>query len=198
MNSLSQHQQRRRAIKWRALILLTLSSLISSLLVLPDAQAQTSATVSSSQSVSTTGWGAYLVQPGTTPPPTAYVNTWISSPGVQLTYLDLLNPNAVALAGVVYNITSVDPSSSRQNVPRISIDVCVGATWNQITDSCAGTITNLGTSTGGTISSLIALSANSRQSIRLTVTKTTKVVWTTTINVSVGRTQVRAATTTNA
>ncbi len=171
--------------------------LFVSLIPLPPALAKIAVTRNSTLSVNTSGWGAYLATPGTTPPPNPYVNTWIASPGVQLAYLDLLNPNSLNLAGVTYNITSTDPNSSRQNVPRIAIDVCVGGTWNQSTDSCNGTISALGNSTGGTIASSVSLPATSRQSIRLTVTKTTKVVWTTTINISVNRAQVRAATTTN-
>ncbi|NBU32249.1 MAG: hypothetical protein EBS36_03655 [Actinobacteria bacterium] len=154
-------------------------------------------TSSKAQVVTSTGWGAYLAPAGSTPSPGPYVNTWIATPGTQLAYLDLLNPNTVALSGVNFNLSSVEPNSSRQNVPRVTFDVCVGATWNATTDTCSGTITNLGTSTGGTVNSSIVIGANARLSVRLTVGKTTKISWTTTINVLTGRAQVRAAITTN-
>ena len=166
-------------------------------ITLSPSHAAIRSTRQATHSVSTASWGAYLAPGGTTPSPGPYISTWTPVAGVQLAYLDLINPNPVALAGENFTLASVEPNSSRQNVPRITFDVCVGATWNQLTDTCAGSITSLGTSTGGTVNSTVSIASQSRLSVRLTVTKVGKLSWTTTINTVITRAQVRAAVTTN-
>lgn len=185
------------SIRRRCAAALSIILLVASIAIGAPANATVKATKSVNQSASTAGWGAYLVPAGTTPSPSPYVSTWTPVSGTQVIYLDLLNPNAVALSGENFILNSVEPNSSRQNVPRITFDVCAGASWDQTASTCAGTITSLGTSTGGTVNSTVAVPSQSRLSVRLTVTKTGKLLWTTTINTVITRAQVRAAITSN-
>ena len=183
--------------KYRLALFTSLLLLATAILNKSPADANVKSTRNSDLTVSTSAWGAYLVPAGTTPSPGPYVTSWIAAPGTQLAYLDLLNPNALALSGENFILNSVEPNSSRQNVPRITFDLCVGAAWNQNANTCAGSITSLGTSTGGTVNSTVAVPGQSRLSVRLTVTKVGKLSWTTTINTVITRVQVRAATSSN-
>lgn len=176
-------------------ILLTFLLMTGTGITRSPTNAASKATGQATQSVSTASWGAYLAAAGTTPSPQPYVNSWTPANGVQIEYLDLINSNPVALVGENFSLASVEPNSSRQNVPRITFDVCVGASWNQTANTCAGTVTSLGTSTGGTVNSTIPVPSQSRLSVRLTVTKVGKLAWTTTINTLITRAQIRSAIT---
>ena len=187
------HTLRRRTFA----IALSLSLLITSLIINNPANAALHSTRSATNAVSTTAWGAYLVPAGSNSSPGPYVNTWTPTNSLQLEYLDLINPNMVALSGAQFSFASVEPNSSRQNVPRITFDVCEGAVWNPIANTCAGTVTSLGTSTGGSLTSTVSVLSQSRISIRLTVNKVGKLAWTTTINTIITRAQVRAAAISN-
>ena len=148
--------------------------------------------------IATTSWGAVITTQGTSPKSAVpYTTAWSPLPGTQIVYLDAVNYGTLDLTGQTFAITTVDPNSSRQNSPKITFDACVGAPWDANTNTCAGTITAVGTSSNQTVTSNIFIPQSGRLSMRLTVTKTTKVAWSTTLNITVSRAQVRAGTTQN-
>ena len=161
--------------------------------------AQAKLRINSSQtfSVGTASWAAVITNQGSAGQAVPYVTSWSPLPGTQTVFIDALNFGTLDLLGQTFVITTVDPSSSRQNSPKITFDACVGATWNANANTCAGTVTSIGTSSNASVTSSLPIPAQSRLSLRLVVTKTTRVAWTTTLNITVNRAQVRQPVTSN-
>lgn len=161
-------------------------------------QAKSIAQSTKTQTMATASWGAVITTQGSIPQAAIpFTNAWSPLPGTQILYIDAVNYGSLELTGQTFVITTVDPNSSRQNSPKITFDACVGATWDPITNSCSGSVTAVGTSSNQTVTSNISIPQSGRLSMRLTVTKTTKVAWSTTLNITVNRTQVRPAITQN-
>ncbi len=150
-----------------------------------------------SYSAATLSWGAYFADPGTTPSPAPYVANWITSNSTQLDYLDLINSGGIALIGATFAIATITQGGNQEGVPKITFESCVGGTWNQIANTCSGTITSLGNQANGSLSPTVSIAKGARLSVRLSVTKTSRTSWSSTISVKTDRTDFRAGTTTN-
>ena len=155
------------------------------------------ATSAKSYSAATLSWGAYFADPGTTPSPAPYVSNWITSNSTQLDYLDLINSGGIALIGATFAIATTSQGGNQEGVPKITFESCVGGTWNQTANTCSGTITNLGNQANGSLSPTLSVAKGARLSVRLSVTKTSRTSWSSTISVKTDRTDFRAGTTTN-
>lgn len=163
----------------------------------PTSYAITSATRKTSTIASTTKWSAVMSDATATPTASAYVLSWFPIQGLQNVYTKITNTGSSTLNGFSLFIDSVDSNGNRNNVPKVTVTLCVGATWNSTTDTCSGTMVVLGTLGSGTLSSTSSLASSSSVSVQLSITKTSKVQWITTINTNVSRQQVRAGTLTN-
>ena len=163
----------------------------------PPADAAIKATSTKSYSAATLSWGAYFADPGTTPSPAPYVANWITSNSTQFDYLDLINSGDIALIGATFDITTTAKSGNQESVPKITFESCVGGTWNQLANKCSGTITSLGNQANGLLSPTLSIAKGARLSVRLSVSKTSRTAWKSTINVQTDRTDFRAGTTSN-
>ncbi|WP_318307506.1 hypothetical protein [Amycolatopsis solani] len=105
-------------------------------------------------------------------------------------YASVRNNGTVALTGETYAVTVTGgllPAGVR-------LDACAGGTWSG--GSCPGTVVALTDSAAGSSSVVRALGVGDQLSLRVSLTGT-GVTTTATVGVSVSRTQIRAATTSN-
>ena len=179
-----------------AVIVMTGFSLLNSLST-PVSVAVTQATRAVTLQTSTTNWGAVMSNASSAASAQPYVLYWAPIQGLQNNYTKVTNIGALQLNGFTISIDSVDSNGNRNNVPRTTVTLCIGATWNAVTDSCAGTTQVLGTVGSGSLSSTTTLGPNASVSVQLSITKTSKVQWITTVNTSVTRQQIRSSTVTN-
>jgi len=187
-----------RRLTTNSFVVFTLATAVA-LFAIPaqPANATIKATSTKSYSATTLSWGAYFAEPGTTPSPAPYVANWITSNSTQFDYLDLINSGGIALIGAAFDITTTAKSGNQEGVPKITFESCVGGTWNQLTNTCSGTITSLGNQANGLLSPNLSIAKGARLSVRLSVSKTSRTAWTSTISVQTDRTDFRAGATSN-
>ena len=193
---MSRHAFTKESPQHAFLIRFTFAYLFLTLFVVP-AQAKFLAQSTKNLGATTSSWGVVLTSQNATPFPTPYSITWPQSQTTQITYLDVVNFKSLTVNGQILTVNTDSPDSPRQNAPKISFDACVNGIWNSIANTCSGTITNIGVTQNGTLTSSIAITPSSRLSLRLSADKTFKVNWTTVLNVSVNRSQIRVKTVTN-
>ena len=124
----------------------------------------------------------------------AYAVNW---PGgaVVPQYFQIRNTGSVALTGQTYTATN-SKTTNGQVPPVVALDACVGATWTA--GSCTGTVVRLATSDAGANTVTIAIAAGGALSVRIQPVTLANFPqsYTTSVSVSVTRSQARAATTT--
>lgn len=151
-----------------------------------------------SAAVTTTSgiWAALPTQAASAPyVPSALALTFavaVSTPRPQ--YFWVVNTGTLTLAAASYTVTETGSLGVTATV-----EACVGGSWNETTDACSGSITTVATSAGGaTTSSVVPAAASAQVRLRARVSgppAVTAAIVTTSI--SIPRTDVRAATTTN-
>lgn len=121
-----------------------------------------------------------------------YTLSWEVSGGNAYDYFDLVNLGSVDVNQFVMTVTNV-PTGSSQNLPLVTLDVCVGGSWNTTANTCSGSIQTLGqgTASGMTVT-MASLPLGSRSAIRATTRPNTRNNAVTTVAVSVSRADIRA------
>jgi hypothetical protein len=151
--------------------------------------------VASASSRATSGsYGAAATAPGGAANG-AYVITWSSPLTAQP--LDLANTGTLSLASVTFAATNSKPSGTAP--PEIAFDACVNGTWSGST--CSGTTVRIATTSGGSLSvvtTTVPVAGGSRLALRASPTSLYNFpqTFTTVVNVTVTRAQVRTATVT--
>jgi hypothetical protein len=114
-----------------------------------------------------------------TPPPAQYF--WV------------VNTGSLTLTGATYTVgITGTPGASA------SISACVGGTWNESSGACSGSITTLVTTAAGSAASVVVpAAAGASIRLRASVTSALTLADIVTVGVSVSRSQVRAATSSN-
>lgn len=157
--------------------------------------AATSAVAQESLSVASARWGVVAVPAGTEPIAGPLRIDWVNVKGQRIAFIDLVNVSTLTTTGQTFTITSVATSSGNNKTPVLALDACVGGTWSG--DSCDGSVVRLGTTEGGSFSSLTAIESGGRLSVRVTKQGSSSADFRTTIDTSIDRSQVRPAVTRN-
>lgn len=180
----------------RCTAVLMVASLLMVLTTNNAAMAKIGSTRMSSHTLTTTRWGNAFTDVGVASTNAPYVYVWAQSTGAQYTYVDIVNVGSLSTTGNTISVSTQDATSSRQDAPDLLFSSCTGS-WNQTTNACSGSITSLGNTTNGTVSTNLTLAVGQRVTVQIRAQKTKKALWTSTLSISVSRSQVRAATTTN-
>ena len=143
-------------------------------------------------------WGAAVTSAGATPATgTAHTIAWV--PPLTALYLDVVNTGTLALTGTTWTATNTKPTNGTAP-PEIAFDACVGASWSALLGTCAGTVVRIGATSGGTLTvatTTTATAPGGRLSVRAVPTSLLNFPqsFSTTVGLSVARSQARAATT---
>ena len=123
-----------------------------------------------------------------------YVVNW-NAGAIGAQYFQIRNTGSVALTGQTYTATN-SKTTNGQVPPVAALDACVGSTWT--VGVCTGTVVRLATSDAGPNTVTTAIAAGGALSVRIQPVTLANFPqsYTTSISVSVTRTQARAATTT--
>jgi len=161
------------------------------------ALAKLSSKATKQQTVTTPNWGTIITDVGSSAQSGSYSTNWANNYSTQYDYVDLVNVGDLTNTGSTIAVNTQDTNSSRQNAPALTFSTCIGGTWNQTYNTCSKTAASLGTVTNDSLTTSFSLAAGQRVSLQIKAVKARKATWTTTINVSVTSSQIRAATVTN-
>lgn len=177
----------------RCTAVVTVASLLMLLTMNNAATAKIGSTRISSHNLTTTRWGNAFTHVGLASTNTPFVYGWSQNTGAQYTYVDIVNVGTLSTTGNTVSVSTQDAKSSRQDAPDLLFSSCSGS-WNQTTNACSGSITSLGNTTHGTVRTNLTLAVGQRITVRIRAQKTKKALWTSTLSISVNRSQVRTAT----
>jgi hypothetical protein len=150
---------------------------------------------SASNVVNSASWAAVPALAGGTGSGALSIN-WATLGTKQSAYVDLVNTGTLDLSGSTLTLTTVRNSGGGSaSFPTITVDACVGAVWNSVSNACAGTLTPLGSVTSGSLPVSIAIASGARLSLRLTSSGSqgSGSRFTTSLDVTVTRGQARPA-----
>lgn len=156
----------------------------------------TSASLRAASTVRSATWSLVALPQGAVPSTGPLVINWYSIKGVPYAYVDLASTGSIPVAGGSFTVSTVGNNGGKKN-PTITLEACIGASWDASTNTCPGTTLSLGSTVAGTLSSSFNLGAGARLSMRVTSSGNPGADYTTTISTSVSRSQARAATVTN-
>lgn len=149
-------------------------------------------------SVSATSWAASAVPVGAPASNGPLVMTWTVSGGSARQYFDIVNTGSIEIMGQSFLVTNVYEKSGNAKPPTVTFEACVNGSWQPSSNTCTGSIVLMGSTTTEFFSSLATpLAVGARLSARATTSPGGSSSYTTTVNVLVSRSQVRAATVTN-
>ena len=154
----------------------------------------TAGNATAAQTVTSGTWKALPTTLGSPPYLTqSLVLTFLLGASPPPQYFWVVNTGSLTLSGATYTVgITGTPGASA------SIAACVGGTWNESTGACSGTITTLvTTATGSAASAVVPAAAGSSIRLRASVTSALTIADVVTVGVSVSRSQVRAATSSN-
>jgi hypothetical protein len=165
-------------------------------LVASPAWAGVKAKKTRTQTVGSASWGAAGSTNGGSPTiGTPFTLHWsVNLLGVNPQFFKVVNTGSLDLNAETYS-TTISAG------PKIVLTACVGADWSTLLGllgSCSGTQVSLGDSSSGATAASVPIPAGSYVSVKAAATGVLNIGnYTTTINVSVSRSQARAATTRN-
>lgn len=143
-------------------------------------------------------WGAGAAALNSNPPSGGYVINWNLTGTVVYNYFQIVNTGSLDLSSQTYSAVNSKPTNGNAP-PTIAIDACVGGTWNSSLGTCPGTVVRITATNQSATTATIAIPANTVLSVRaLPITLPNfPQPYTTTITVSVARSQARPAATSN-
>jgi hypothetical protein len=181
----------------KVFVMITVSSL-SLLGSVNTVSAITHANWQHQSSASVTRWAASAVPVGAPASTGPLVMTWTVSGGTARQFFDIVNTGAIEIIGQSFLVTNVYEKSGNAKPPTVTFEACVNGTWQPSSNTCTGSIVLMGSTTTEFFSSLATpLAIGARLSARATTSPGGSSSYTTTFNVLVSRSQVRAATVTN-
>ena len=145
----------------------------------------------------TGSWGAVLVDHFASPVYSPYVITWQQNQGTQFAIIDLINTGSTTITGQSYVFTTVRQNGSTSNSPTISLDTCNQLEGNSKVCPGRDNNNNIGTVSNGTLSSSFSVAPSQSITLKISLSSALTSAWTTTIHLTVKRSQVKAATVTN-
>lgn len=149
-------------------------------------------------SVTASRWGASAVPQGAPNGTGPLVMNWSVNQGIAYQYFDVVNSGSLAIFGQSFSVTNVNDKSGGPKPPTVTFEACVNGEWQSSTNSCSGSVVLMGSTTTTFFTSLnTPLNVNGRLSARARTSPGGSSTYTTTINVIVDRTQIRAGVTTH-
>jgi hypothetical protein len=192
-------RQPRHALRFAAALAGLVACAAAMLLAADPAVAATGSRHVTTRDVVSGSWAAEAAALNTPPTPgTPYVINWNLTGAVVYNYFQIANLGTLDLTGQTYSAVNSKPTSGNAP-PTIALDACVGATWNNTTGICTGTVVRITATNQSSTAAAIAIPAGGSLSMRaLPITLPNfPQPYTTTVSVSVTRAQARAAATTN-
>lgn len=146
----------------------------------------------SSISVNSGSWGVQALAQNQLPTNSAYTITWSVNKGTAYSYFSFRNTGTFTVTGFQVGVTQVQIGGSGKPQDT-TFDLCSGGSWDPTTNTCSGTVVNIGSS-ANLILSLTgqSLISGAELSVRASTKPNLQNAFTTTLSVSVDRTQVRS------
>jgi hypothetical protein len=192
-------RQPRHALRFAAVLAGLVASGAGLLLGAGPAAAATTAQQVAAAQAGSGSWGAEAAALGSTPTPgNPYVINWNLTGTLVYNYFQIANTGTLDLTAQTYSAVNSKPTNGNAP-PTIALDACVGATWNTLTGTCAGSVVRITATNQSSTAATITIPAGSALSMRaLPITLPNfPQPYTTTVAVSVTRAQARPAATTN-
>ena len=150
-------------------------------------------------SLSTGSWTAVAYGQGQTPVNSAYTITWTVNQGKARDFFAFRNTGNFAVTGFSAIVTQ-SQTGNNGKPPSTAFDWCQNGTWNSSLNTCSGTIVSLGSATDVSLTlnfTSLNLAVGSELSMRATTQPNLQYTYTSTISVSVARSQIRSGIVTN-
>jgi hypothetical protein len=192
-------RQPRHALRFAAALAGLAASAGALLVAAAPAIAATTTQQVATPQVTSGSWAAEAAALGTTPTPgNPYVINWNLTGTVVYNYFQIANIGTLDLTGQTYSAVNSKPTNGNAP-PTIALDACVGATWNTVTGTCAGSVVRITATNQSATAVNIAIPAGTSLSMRaLPITLPNfPQPYTTTVAVNVTRSQARTAATVN-
>jgi hypothetical protein len=174
-----------------------LAALWAMLLLAGSAAAAGTGQASQSVATGSGSWGAGAAASGATPNG-AYVLTWNLTGTLISQYFQVVNTGTLNLTGQTYAANNSKPTNGNAP-PTIALDGCLGANWNTVLGTCAGTVVRLTDTSQSSTTTSAAIAAGTALSVRaqpITLPNYPQ-PYNTTLTITVTRNQTRPATTYN-
>jgi hypothetical protein len=153
--------------------------------------------VQRSISASAVAWRAVATPLNTAPSNQPLVLLWANSQGAAYQIFDIVNTGSVDLTGLTFHVTVVRTSGGGNKPLNVTFEACEGASWTSL-NTCPGLIQTIGTTSTSlttTVNQLIPVGG--RLSVQASTPPAGTSQHSTTIDISVGTTHLRAGTTTS-
>lgn len=178
-------------------ITMTAAAFLSLFLFASGVCASTSGTNRRLITVSSAAWRAVAVPANTPPTNQPLVLNWAVSHGTAYQFFDIVNNGSIDVSSQTFHVTNVLDKNGNMKAPTVTFDACLNGTWTAI-NTCSGTVQQLGSTTTEIFTTVNTyLSVGSRIHIQATTTPSGSSSYTTTVNISIDRSQVRASLTSN-
>ena len=177
----------------RLLIFLILLSLQGALPAVAALRSQTNKSINAISAA----WSVQAVGQGLSPTNTEYTINWGVNSGTAYSFFTFRNTGQLTVTGFTSTITQTSTQSNGK-VGETYFDLCQNGTWNSTTNTCSGTIVNVGKASDLTLSfTNLSLTSASELNMRARTAPNVQNRYTTTLSVSVTRSQVRSGITIN-
>ena len=164
--------------------------------VFPAVAALNSQVSKSINAISAT-WSVQAVGQGLSPTNSEYTINWGVNSGTAYSVFTFRNTGQLTVIGFTSTITQTSTQSNGK-VGETYFDLCQNGTWNSTTNTCSGTIVNVGKASDINLTFTgLSLTSGAELNMRARTAPNVQNRYTTTISVSVTRSQVRSSTTIN-
>lgn len=180
------HRPRRRHV-----IVIALVTIASLFIIASGVGATSGARVHSTLRVTTAEWRAVATPQNSTPVNQALILTWSVSHGTAYQYFDIVNSGTIDVTSQTFHVTNVLDKGGNAKAPTVTFEACLNGTWVAV-NSCSGTVVALGSTTTEIFTTVnTPLPVGSRLRLQATTTPSGTSSYTTTVNISIDRSQVR-------
>jgi len=182
-------------VRWKRLI--ACSALLTQLVA--PAVAGFNAQTLRSMTTTTGNWAAVAFGQGLAPTTGAYSILWTINQGKARDFFAFRNVGSFAITGLVASVTQSQTSNSGKP-PNTSFDWCKDGFWNTSANTCSGSIVSMGVASDVTLVMNFVglnLAVGSDLSMRATTRPNLQNAYSSSISVSVARTQIRSGSLTN-
>lgn len=144
-------------------------------------------------------WSIVAFGQGQVPTNSAYTITWTVNTGTAYNFFSFRNTGSYTATGFVVDVTQVQVGGSGKP-NNTTFDLCQNGVWNSTTNTCSGTKVTVGTATD--LSSTLtftglSLASGADLSMRASTPPNIKNIYTTTLSVSINRSEIRSGVVVN-
>lgn len=180
------NQPRRRRV-----IVIALVTIASLFIIASSVGATTSSRMHSTLRVTTAEWRVVATPQNATPVNQALILTWSVSRGSAYQFFDIVNSGSIDVTSQTFHVSNVLDTGGNAKAPTVTFEACLNGTWVAV-NSCSGTAVALGSTTTEIFTTVnIPLPVAGRLHLQATTTPNGTNSYTTTVNISIDRSQVR-------